>query len=50
MCNKASNTSLSPMQFVPECYNVQQICVKAVDTGLFAFKCVIELLITFYHH
>ena len=32
MCDKAVDTYPSAIQFVPECYNTQKICDKAVDT------------------
>ena len=40
MCNKAVNTSSSVMQFAPECYVTQEVCVKAVDTCSFVFDSV----------
>ena len=30
-CNKAANTFPSAIQFFPECYETQEICVEAVD-------------------
>ena len=40
MCNKAVNTSSSVMQFAPECYVTQEVCVKAVDICSFVFDSV----------
>ena len=40
MCNKAINTSPSTIQFAPECYESQKVCVKAVDTCSFVLNSV----------
>ena len=37
MWNKALNTYLSMIQFIPECYKTQEISNKTVDTFLFVF-------------
>ena len=42
MCNKTVNTYPSAIQFVPDQYKTQEICVKAVDTCPFVFDSVSE--------
>ena len=42
MCDKAVDTYPSAIQFVPECYNTQKICDKAVDTCTFVFNLVAQ--------
>ena len=37
MRDDAVNTSPSAMQFIPECYNTQEMCVKVVDACPFVF-------------
>ena len=48
MRNKADDTDLSAIQFVPSCYKTHEICVKAADTCPFVSdqcsKWVITLL------
>ena len=37
MCDKAVNTSISAIQFLPpKCYKIQKMCDKAADTCRFA--------------
>ena len=38
MCNQAVNTSPSTIQFVPECYKTQKMCVRAATNDLFTLK------------
>ena len=53
MCDKAVNTHLSAIQFIPECYKTQEMCDKLlIDVFLFLFlngiklkKCVTELFL-----
>ena len=35
MCDKAVNTHLSAIQFIPECYKTQEMCDKAVNRCFF---------------
>ena len=37
MCNKAVDTYPPVIQFVPDQYKTQKVCVKAFDIVLFAF-------------
>ena len=37
MCIKAANNYPSTIQFVPECYKNQEMCVRAVNTCCFIF-------------
>ena len=56
MCDKVVSTHSSTIQFVPECYKTQKMCVKAIKNCVlvvFIFlinvklkKCVIELFLT----
>ena len=40
MCDDTVNTSPPAIQFVPECYNTQEICDKAVGACPFVFSSV----------
>ena len=40
MSSKAVDSYLSVIQFVPDLYKTQEMCVKTVDTCSFVFKYV----------
>ena len=42
MCNRAVNTSISVILFVPECYKTLEMCGKTADTCPFVFNSVTD--------
>ena len=40
MCDKAANTYLSTIKFVPGCFMTQEMCDKAVNICFFVFDSI----------
>ena len=42
MCNKAVDAYASAIQFAPECYKTQEMCLEAADICPFVFNSALD--------